>query len=250
MSDRNPAKKAICPVEFKSRFDAASFSSGIRRAFSIVLAYIVIGMTFGVTARETGLTVWETGLMSVIVYAGSAQFIGVSMIGMLAGFWPVVITTFLVNLRHTLMSASLSPYLHGFRLRTVGCLGFGLTDETFSLMITDLQENARDKDNWFLAGVELISYLSWVTASIAGAGLGTLIARPEQWGLDFALPAMFIALLALQFDDWTKIAVAAIASVLSVVSLLTIPGNWNIIIAAVVAASAGVVIKRCNRIYC
>ncbi|MCK4535106.1 MAG: AzlC family ABC transporter permease, partial [Syntrophobacterales bacterium] len=87
---------------------AAIIKDGVIGAWPICLGYLAIGLAFGVIAQKAGFHPVEIGLMSLLVYAGSAQFIAVSMLSAGAGIVPIVITTFTINLRHMLMSSSLS----------------------------------------------------------------------------------------------------------------------------------------------
>jgi predicted branched-subunit amino acid permease len=121
----------------------AGFRSGCRAAAPVVLGFLPIAVAYGVLARQAGISPLMTVLMSVMVFAGSSQFIGVSMIGSGASFGFIIMTTFLVNLRHMLMSASLSPYYQKFARRWLPILAFGLTDETFALISTAFRENPR-----------------------------------------------------------------------------------------------------------
>lgn len=90
---------------------------GLRAAWPICLGYVPIGLAFGVLAQKAGLSPLAVGVMSALVFAGSAQFIAVAMLGAGAGIASIIATTFAVNLRHLLMSSALSVYLRGIRKR-------------------------------------------------------------------------------------------------------------------------------------
>ena len=96
------------------------FKRGMKAALPIVFGYLPVGITFGLLARRAGLTPVEVGLMSLLVYAGSSQFIAVEMISKGMVWFPIVLTTLLVNLRHLLMSSTLSLYFNRNSLRTLG----------------------------------------------------------------------------------------------------------------------------------
>ncbi|MGE5676238.1 MAG: AzlC family ABC transporter permease [Mycobacterium leprae] len=220
-----------------------SFLDGVRAASPIVLGYLPIGFAFGVLARTTGLSVAEVGLMSLLVYAGSAQFIGASMIGAAASAPAIISTTFLVNLRHLLMSTALVPSLRENAPWQNGLLAYGITDETFALNTAILQ--GRPASRRYMAGVHLTSHSAWMVASIVGALAGEMAGHTEALGLDFALPAMFIGLLVpnLQTEERKPRFVAATtAAVMAVAVLLATAGSsWSIIIATLVAATVGVI---------
>lgn len=225
------------------------FGAGVRAATPVVLGYLPIGFAFGVLARTGGLSVLEIALMSLLVYAGSAQFIGA---GMLAAGDPaaaIVSTTFLVNLRHLLMSAALSPSYRGLPAWVNSLLGYELTDETFAVASAHLQ--GRLADPRWVAGLNLTSQFTWILASVAGGVFGDVIPDTGRWGLDFALPAMFVALLVLQLGPdrsgkkyRTRVQVALASALLAVIFGLIIPGRWNVILATVLAAALGVWLER------
>jgi len=218
------------------------FQRGLRGALPIVLGYVPIGFAFGVIARQMGLTPWETLSMSLFVYAGASQFVAVSLWNMETALLTIVITTFLINLRHLLMSASLAPYLQGIGLAKSGFLSFGITDESYAVAISDF--SAR-RGSWrFMAGTNILPYFAWATSTFLGSVAGSAISDPNRWGLPFALPAMFICLLILQLRDRRTILVAVASGVLSLIFLLKLPGNWNVLLATVVAATLGVILEE------
>ncbi|MGI6037565.1 MAG: AzlC family ABC transporter permease [Limnochordia bacterium] len=218
------------------------FWQGFHQATPIMLGYGPIGFAYGVLARQGGLTLGQTIGMSIFVYAGSAQFIAVGMFAVGAGLIPIVVTTFLVNLRHLLMTAALSPHLKGFSRPLLGLLAFHITDETFALHSNNFA--SRPADAYSMFGLNLASYLMWVTSSAVGGLIGNSVVDPARFGLDFALPAMFIALLCLQVKNRLHIFIAIIAGVTSILVACYFPGNWNVITATVVAATIGLVIEQ------
>ena len=109
------------------------FWSGVRQALPIVLGYIPVGFAYGVLAKKSGLGLFNCVAMSVIVFAGSAQLIGAGLFGAAASPFTLVFTTFVVNLRHLLMSAALAPKLKGWHKWQIALFGYELTDETFAL---------------------------------------------------------------------------------------------------------------------
>ncbi len=221
----------------------STFADGVRRATPIILGYLPIGFAFGVLARTTGLSVAEIALMSVLVYAGTSQFIGVGMIGAGTAAPTIVSTTFLVNLRHLLMSTALVPSMRANRPWQNGLLAYGITDETFAVNSAILR--GRRVPPGYLAGIHIASQSTWVLASVAGALVGQMAGRAEALGLDFALPAMFVGLLILNLggeDRPARRVAAVVAAAVAVVASLAAPGNsWAVIGATVAGATIGTV---------
>jgi len=214
---------------------------GIIGAWPICLGYLPIGLAFGVIAQKAGLSPLEIGLMSVLVYAGSAQFIAVSMLSAGAGLVPIVLTTFTVNLRHLLMSSSLSTFMRNLGPGRLSLFAYGVTDESFALNSVKFRGGRWD---WRRALVlNHTANLAWIASTVAG-GFGGEFIPAGAFGIDYALVAMFICLLIFQLRGMLYVAVAIIAGVLAVVISLLIPGNSYIVIASVIAAALGVVIRR------
>jgi 4-azaleucine resistance transporter AzlC len=219
----------------------AVIKDGVAAAWPICLGYAPIGLAFGVLAQKAGLSPAEIGLMSLLVFAGSAQFIAVSMIGSGAAAIPIILTTFTVNLRHLLMSSSLAVHLQKLKAGWISLYAYGVTDESFALNMTRFREETWD---WRRALVlNHTANLAWIASTIIG-GYGGQFIPAGAFGIDYALPAMFICLLVLQIRGGLYVAVSLIAGVLAVAFSLLIPGNAYIVAATAAAATIGVFLRK------
>ena len=228
---------AIAPA---SRLSAVL--SGMRQALPIVLGYVPVAFAFGVLARKTGMSASGAVCMSLMVFAGSAQLISVSLLEGGASPATVVLTTFVVNLRHLLMSAALAPALRRWPRALQALFAFQLTDETFALHVSRLPSAPGDArpepPRAETLALNMTAQASWVLGSIIGVFGSELVADVRPLGLDYALPAMFIALLLPYCRKARRFALAAVlAGVLSVLLALAGAGQWNVIIATVCAAT-------------
>ena len=214
---------------------------GMVGAWPICLGYFPIGMALGVLARQAGLTPLDIGLMSILVFAGSAQFIGVAMIGEGASALSIILTTFVVNFRHVLMSSSLAPHMYGVRRSFLALFAYGVTDESYAVNMTRFRQGGWDR--WRALVLHHTANTTWFIASVTGALAGSLIPQ-GAFGIDFALPAMFLALLVYQIQSRIHIITGLIAVFVSVVCYLTIPGDGYAVIATVVAATCGYLLQR------
>ncbi len=219
----------------------AIIKDGVIGAWPICLGYLAIGLAFGVIAQKAGFSPLEIGLMSLLVYAGSAQFIGISMLSAGAGIIPIIITTFTINLRHMLMSSSLSTFMRNLGIGRLSLFAYGVTDESFAL------NTARFRDgNWDWRRALVLNHtsnLAWIISTVAGGFSGRFIPAGAL-GIDYALSAMFICLLVFQLRGRLYVIVAIIAGILAVALSLLLPGNAYIIAASVIAATLGVLLKR------
>ena len=219
----------------------AIIKDGVIGAWPICLGYLAIGLAFGVIAQKAGFSPMEIGLMSLLVYAGSAQFIGISMLSAGAGIVPIVITTFTINLRHMLMSSSLSTFMRNLGIGRLSLFAYGVTDESFALNTARFREGDWD---WRRALIlNHTSNLAWIISTVAG-GLGGRFIPAGAFGIDYALIAMFVCLLVFQLRGRMYTIVALIAGILAVVLSFLLPGNSYIVIASVIAATLGVFLKR------
>lgn len=209
--------------------------SEMRRAFAegwpVLVTAMVVGMAFGIAAREGGLSALEASGMSILIFAGAAQFAAVDLIARGAPPVLVVGTVLLLNLRHLLMGASLRAHLGERPIGVRLLAAYLLTDESFALGIARYRR----------AGHGVAYYLTFAAALWACWNVGTLLGAtfvsgtidPKRFGLDFAITATFVAIVALGIRGRTDIAVALIAAV--VAGVLRLAGASTI---AVVAAGA------------
>lgn len=227
--------------------DDATFMQGVRDCVPTLLGYLSIGFAAGVIEMTAGLSFAETALLSLVLYAGSAQFIAAGMLASNGSAVAIIFTIFFVNLRHLLLSAAVSPYfrhLTPFKNMWIGSL---LTDESFGVAMTRAIGRTTLSERW-MHGLNITAYLNWFAANMAGAYFGRWITDPDRLGLDYALPAMFIGLIVLQLvhrkSKKIHINVAIIAVISVILASMASLGSMSIILAAVVAATMGVFMER------
>jgi len=221
--------------------EASILRNGIRTAWPICLGYVPIGLAFGVLAQKAGLSPLAIGLMSVLVFAGSSQFIAVAMLEAGSGIAAIVATVFTVNLRHLLMSSAISVYLKGIHRRWLALFAYGITDESFALNLVRFREG-----NWDWKRALTVNHVTnavWVGSTLIG-GLGGSFIPAHAFGIDYALMAMFLCLLVYQLRGRLYIVTGLVAGVVAVALSLAIPGNSYIVAASVIAATAGLYIRR------
>ncbi|SHN49697.1 AzlC family ABC transporter permease [Desulfovibrio litoralis] len=219
-------------------------SSGMKRAIPIVLSYFPVSFAFGVLASQAGLTPLEALAMGVLVFAGSGQFIGIGLLAGGASIASIIFTTFIINLRHLLMSAAIAPYLSKWS-RFYQCLfAYEMTDETFAVNIAYCgQEKGKDVD--FSPNIvetislNMFSHFAWFGGGFLGALFGDVLGDVKQYGFDFAITGMFIALVVPLLKNKTFCIVACLAGLLSVLLLMAGEKQWNIMIATILAATIG-----------
>ena len=194
-----------------------SFSDGIKACVPTMLGYVGIGFAAGVVEKGVGLSIFEIFLLSLLVYAGSGQFIICGLLALHAPVSTIILTVFLVNSRHFLMSLSVTSYFKSDSLLNNIGIGTLLTDESYGVLTTALQERQPLTAQW-MHGLNIAAYVTWILANIGGGLLGQFIPDPNRFGLDFALTAMFLGLCLFQIEmplkKRTKQTLQVLASVL------------------------------------
>ncbi len=217
---------------------------GATAAWPICIGYFPIGLALGVLAQKAGLPWWAVAMMSMLVFAGSAQFICVAMLAAGASTPAIIFTTFVVNLRHTLMSSALALYLTGVRRRFLALFAYGITDESFAVNMTRFRGGSWDR--WSALITNHLANAVWILATLTGALLGQFV-PPAAFGIDYALIGMFICLLVFQLQGRIYILTGLLAAAISVGWYLLIPGDSYIVGASVSAASLGYLLQRRKR---
>jgi len=211
------------------------FRQGFQSGLTLAIGYAPVAMTFGLLAKTTGLTFSEAVLMSIIVFAGASQFISLSLISLGTGAFEIILTTFIVNIRHFLMSTVLNERSENDHLFYKVLYSFGVTDESFS--VAAMKDGAVTKA--FMFGLNGISYLSWVVFTGIGFGLGAGLPQILQESMSIALYAMFIGLLIPSMKKSMKVVFLAVLaacfnSVFTLANILTT--GWAIVAATLLSS--------------
>lgn len=212
-----------------------TFSIGLKDGVSVALGYFPAAVTFGFLAQTTGLTSIEAVLMSLLVFTGAAQFMALSLLSIGTGALEIIFTTFVLNIRHYLMSAALNEKAERDHPLKKAGYAFGITDEVFA--VTSTKEGT--VTTAYIYGVFLISYASWVINTGVGYAVGGFLPDIVQQSMTFALYALFIALLAPSLKRHRKVFfLAALAAVLNSIFSLFLQHGWSIILATLLSAVA------------
>ncbi|WP_226087131.1 AzlC family ABC transporter permease [Mesobacillus sp. S13] len=214
---------------------ATDFKKGIQSGISIAIGYMPIALTFGLIAKTTGLALGETVMMSLLVFAGAAQYISLSLLAQGIGIFEIILTTFIVNIRHFLMSASLNEKAEEDTVGARMGYSFGITDETFSVAAT--REGSVNAGYMF--GLNLTAYSSWVVFSGLGYLVGTGLPQTLQESMSVALYAMFVGLLVPSMKTNVKVIylaalAAAFNSIFTMAELMST--GWAIVLATLLSA--------------
>lgn len=215
------------------------FRNGLQDGISIGIGYLPIALTFGLLAKSTGLSLGETVLMSLLVYAGASQYIALNLIALGTNPAAIIITTFIVNIRHFLMTASLNEKVEKDHPVIKALYAFGITDETFSVAATKEGKVTTP----YILGLTIVAYGSWVINSGIGHYVGASLPQVLQESMAIALYAMFIGLLVPSLKRQRKIIfLASFAAVLNSIFTYILPPDWSgwAIVSATLISAVGV----------
>ena len=217
---------------------------GARAMIPMMVGGAPFGVIFGTLVTTGPLHPWHGQLMSLAVFAGSAQFIALGLFAAHASFAVLWATTLIVNLRHVLYSATLAPYVARLPLRWRLALGGLLTDEVFAVAYAHYRHAPPGKigPHYFL-GSGLAMYFSWQLATLAGLLFGAAFPRLQSLGLDFAMAATFIAIVVPQLVSLRYIASAATAGVVAL-ACAGLPYKLGLLAAVAAGVAVGVILSR------
>ncbi|MTI57465.1 AzlC family ABC transporter permease [Geosporobacter ferrireducens] len=218
---------------------SAHLKEGFISALPLMLGYFPVAMSFGLLSKTTDISFRDSSLFSLLVFAGASQFMALDLIkaGVAAG--NIILATFLLNLRHLMMSASLSLRLREIKKHWLIFIAFGITDEFFS--ITSLSN--RKLNAPFLLALHGASYCSWVFGTMAGYLAGAVLPMTVQRSLGIGLYATFAALLVPEIKKSQPVLFLSIVSAMIYIIIdyfKIISPSWSLITAIIVASAIGV----------
>lgn len=215
-----------------------SLYSGFKAGIPIVIGYIPIGMAFGLLARNVGVSFGENCLFSILVFAGASQFMALDLLRAGIATGDIILATFLLNLRHMVMGASLAARLKNVNKKWLPFIAFGITDETFS--VASLQ--GKELSPFFLMALNGVYYAAWIAGTALGYAVGTVLPETVQISLGVGLYAMFTAILIPEIrKSMTALCLAGFSGLVYFIldALEFFPDGWKLITAIIVGSSAG-----------
>lgn len=219
----------------------SQFLHGIKDEFPILLGVLPFGMIYGASAISAGIPAIIAQAMSCIVFAGSAQFVITQLIVAGTPSLVIILTAFIVNIRHLLYSASVASYTHKLHLLWKWLLAYLLTDEAYAVTILHYQKPGNDRQgHWYFLGAGLALWITWQFSTAVGIFLGGHI--PASWSLDFTSTLTFIALVVPALKDYVS-TTTALTSALVALLVIALPLKLGIALAALVGITVGLTLE-------
>lgn len=215
------------------RKKTSDYRAGIQEGISIAIGYIPIALTFGLLAKTTGLSLAETLEMSAFVFAGASQFVALNLVTLGTGGLEIILTTFIINIRHLLLTASINEKSRADSRWIKALYAFGVTDETFSVAAT----SGRTVTAPYMFGLITMAYSSWVVCSGLGFYIGAAFPDQIKQSMGIALYAMFVGLLVPSLKKHRKVLVLAVtAALLHGIFYFFMNTGWAIVSATLLSA--------------
>ena len=214
------------------------YLSGARAAIPVILGFVPAGIAYAIMARQAGFTVLQTCGMSLTVYAGASQMMAAGMYAKGAGIIAIILVTFILNLRHLIMSVCVFKRMESEKTGLKLLMAYGVTDESFAIFTTEKKEKCTAM---YFLGMITMNYLSWNVGTLIGAVAMDFLPGAITASLGIALYAMFIGLLMPGLrGNWRLIALAALTAVCNSVLTQYISSGWALILSTLLCAFIGV----------
>ena len=219
-----------------------SLAAAFPHTVPVLMGYLSIGIVFGWMLSAAGFhTVWS-GIMSLTIYAGSGQYLGVELLSNTAPLADAAFLTLVLNFRHLVYGLSMLEKFHGMGWRKLYMI-FALTDETYALLAgVSAPDGVDEKDFYF--SIALLDHLYWIAGSIIGAVAGALITINTE-GIDFAMTALFLVIAVEQWQSADRHAPVFLGAAGTLACLLLFgPEGGRFLIPALVILVAGLLLMR------
>ena len=197
--------------------DRKALSAAFPVTVPVLMGYLAIGIAFGLMLQEIGYNFIWAFSMSLTIYAGSGQYLGVTLLATAAGLGTVALMTLLINFRHLVYGLSMLEKFRGMGWRKLYMI-FSLTDETYALLSSAQAPVGVNPKNFYFA-IALLDHAYWILGSVIGAVAGALIPIDTQ-GIDFAMTALFVVIAVDQWKAYKKHLPALIGGAVTVVFLI------------------------------
>jgi 4-azaleucine resistance transporter AzlC len=222
-------------------------AAGLKDTIPLLLGAAPFGVVFGAVGVASGLSPAAVMGFSLFVFAGSAQFVAAGLVAQGLSLPLIVLTTFVVNLRHALYATSLGPHLKKLPQRWLLPLAFWLTDETYAVTIRRYQQ-APDNPHrqWYQLSSSVSMYLNWQFWTAVGLIAGTKLAGLAEWGLDFAMAVTFIGIVVPLVRSLPMLLCAVVSGTAAAL-LKGLPSNLGLLAAALVGIVAGLMAGSLRR---
>ena len=197
--------------------DRKALAAAFPVTLPVLMGYLAIGIAFGLMLQEIGYNFIWAFFMSLTIYAGSGQYLGVTLLSAAAGLGTVAVMTLLINFRHLVYGLSMLEKFRGMGWRKLYMI-FSLTDETYALLSSAQAPVGVNPKNFYFA-IAVLDQSYWILGSVIGAVAGAVIPFSTE-GVDFAMTALFVVIAVEQWKTYRKHLPALLGCAVTVVFLI------------------------------
>lgn len=216
-------------------------AKGFVDTIPIWISVSIYGVVYGVMACKAGLSIFETIAMSVFIFAGASQMTAIQMIAIGSSPLSIIITVLIINLRHFLLAASISPYLKKESKKMKMISSFFMTDESYAVTYSHFQTGK--PSGFYFLGSGLDIYVLWGASGVIGYFFGNIISSQLSYIFDFAFVAAFIGMIVPMVKGFPAVVTVIASGVISIIGSKMLPGKWYILIAGILASFTGYLVS-------
>lgn len=223
-------------------YTAADIRRGFLDTTVLWLGVAPFGVAYALIALQAGLDGWQTQAMSLLVFAGASQFAGAGLFATKTDPFSIILATFVINLRHLLLTATLAPALRHLPWWQRASLAFQVTDESFAIAVR--QVTARTAGPGRVLGANLSLYFIWQVSTLIGIIFGNVVSDELKLGLSLFFPLSFTVMLLPYLKTRPMWAAAVVGGAVALAGRLLIAGNWYVLFGAVAGSLVGYWLDR------
>ena len=217
-----------------------AFAAAFPTTLPVLMGYLSIGMAFGFMLEAVGYNFIWAFFMSLGIYAGSGQYLGVTLLSTGAALSQVALLTLIINFRHIVYGLSMLEKFKGMGLRKLYMI-FSLTDETYALL-SSARVPDRVAPHDFYFAVAVLDQLYWIVGSVVGSVAGALLGINTA-GIEFAMTALFLVIAVDQWKTYKSHLPALLGAGCTLVALVAL-GAQSMLLPALCAIVAGLLLLR------
>ena len=224
-------------LEASVTFDIAGAIAGFRQSIALLVAIFSSGAVFGIMARQVGMRLTESVLMSGFVFAGASQFASLDLWITPLPLITIVLTTLAINLRYILMGAALHPWFKELSKTQIYGSLFFMGDESWALAMREFSSGGRNAS--LMIGSGISQSIVWVSSTAVGYIVSTSIKNPAKWGIDFVFTAAFVAILSSMWKKKLDLVPWAVSAAVALIISFLVPGKWYILAGGIAGSIVG-----------
>ena len=220
--------------------DRKALSAAFPQTVPVLMGYLAIGIAFGFMLQAVGYNFIWAFFMSLTIYAGSGQYLGVSLLSTGAALGTVALMTLIINFRHLVYGLSMLEKFRGMGIRKLYMI-FSLTDETYALLSSAQAPVGVNPRNFYFA-IAVLDQSYWILGSVIGAVAGAVIPI-DTTGIDFAMTALFVVIAVEQWETYRSHLPALLGAGATLVSLVAV-GAENMLLPALAIIVVALLLLR------